>query len=182
MLSTIATEECLQIMRKLSTKIDITNDLPACIFREENLDYWFFERSLLGDLDLFEGLLVESHAQFGRAMGVLFSWSSADCKGRLFDGKDPEASALELKRQQVEGDLAHDLPNLYFDTSYEWLAYESSFEEWGVLAMDRALANTPFASFLNREFMNIAELWRLSTLDDFNGKLSRAFLRSYAHD
>jgi hypothetical protein len=179
MLSTITAEECRIISQRLSAKVDLTNDLPACIFQEKNLDFWFFERSLLGDVDLFEELLVESNAQFSRGVGIIYSWASAECKGRLLDGEDPEASVLELKQQQFGGELALDLPSFYFDTNFEWLAYESSYEEWGVLAMDRALSETRLAKFLNQEFIGARDLWRLSKLDNFNGKLARIFLKNY---
>ncbi|MFJ4257456.1 hypothetical protein ACIP01_10985 [Pseudomonas monteilii] len=180
MLSTITTEECRLIAQRLSEKVDLTNDLPALIFQEKNLDFWFFERSLLGDLELFEELLVKSHAQFTRGVGIIFSWASTHYKGRLLDGEAPGSSVLELKHQQFGGELALDLPNFYFDTNFEWLAYESSLEEWGVLAMDRSLANTQFAKFLNQEFMSIGDLWRISKSGDFNGALARAFLKNYS--
>ena len=179
MLFTITPEECRLIAQRLLEKVDLTNDLPAQIFQEKNLDFWFFERSLLGDLDLFEELLAKSNAQFSRGVGMIFSWAAAECKGRLLDCEDPEDSVLELKRQQFGGELALDLPNFYFDIDFEWVAYESSYEEWGVLAMDRAVADTQFAKFLNEEFMSVGDLWRISKLEDFNGKLARAFLKNY---
>lgn len=90
MLYTIAPEECQSFVRKLARKIDITSDLPAHIFLDQNLCYWFFERSLLSDLDLLESLLIESHLQFSSGMGVLFSWGTRDCVGRFFDGRNTE--------------------------------------------------------------------------------------------
>ncbi|NSX22859.1 hypothetical protein HTV13_23910 [Pseudomonas putida] len=181
MLFTIAPEECQRIGQKLALKLDITNDLPARVFLQPNLDYWFFERSLLSDLGLLESLLIESHRQFSSGMGVLFSWGTPDCTGRLFDGSSTEESVFELQRQSFRPpNTPLELPHLVFSPTHEWLAYESAFEEWGVLAMDRSLINTEFAGYLNREFISIGEAWRLSKLEDFNGILARAFLRNYA--
>lgn len=180
MLYTIAPEECQSFVRKLARKIDITSDLPAHIFLDQNLCYWFFERSLLSDLDLLESLLIESHLQFSSGMGVLFSWGTRDCVGRFFDGRNTEESVLELQRQSFLSDTPLEMPHLVFSPTYEWLAYESAFEESGVLAMDRSLINTDFAGYLNREFISIGEAWRLSKLEDFNGMLARAFLHNYA--
>ena len=180
MLHTIAPDVCQSFVQNLVLKIDITNDLPARIFIEKNLNYWFFERSLLSDLDLLESLLIESHRQFSSGMGVLFSWGTSDCVGRLFDGRCAEESVLELQRQSFPSNTRLEMPHLVFSPTYEWCAYESAFEEWGVLAMDRSLMNTEFAGYLNREFVSIAEAWRLSKLENFNGMLARAFLRNYA--
>ena len=181
MLSTIAPEECQRIEQQLALKLDITHDLPARVFLEPHLEYWFFERSLLSNLELLESLLIESHRQFSSGMGVLFSWGTPDCTGRLFSGSATEESVFELQRQSFRPpNTPLELPHLVFSPTHEWLAYESAFEEWGVLAMDRAFAETAFAEYLNREFISIGHAWKLSKLEDFNGLLARAFLRNYA--
>lgn len=179
MLTIIPQGKCQHIAQTLSMQIDTTKQLPERMFIGGNLNYWFFERPLLGNLDLFEGLLIESFKQFSSGVGILFSWNTPDCIGRLLDGADPEKSVLELDRQVFKNtELA--FPDAFFSETHEWLAYESTVEEWGVLAMDRSLENTDFFDFLNREFISIGELWKLSKLDDFNGALARAFLKTHA--
>ncbi len=163
-LSLIDTEESFELFDRLSKLININGELPDNIFKEEGFTFWFFERELIDFTDILSGLISASRLAFQLDVLVKFSGHNTN-SGNLFslDGVDTASDVLNLQKEFRDffGGTA-DYPIFFFNKSFDWLAIESAYEEFGVLALKTNCDSDDFVAFLNSYFISAEHLTQLS--------------------
>jgi hypothetical protein len=66
-------QELCQIAAMLSSRLELNKDLPGTVFRDSGLEFYFFERPLLSNVDLLDNLLCSSFKVFSTRAFALFN-------------------------------------------------------------------------------------------------------------
>lgn len=171
----VASDISFKIINGLSTKIDFGRDLPANVFLSKGYDFWFFERPLTDFLEGLTALVSASYCDFSSDVFISFSGTSEKVCF-LFDGKDVQTSTELLSigfRNFFNGEVGY--PMIIGDLGFNWLAYESAYEEFGVLAL-KSRSNCPsFKQALQQDFLASTQFQELQFKHEVMIKVVKAF-------
>lgn len=169
------------LLDKLSVIIDLNKDLPENIFVGDEFLFWFFERPLICFLEIFAGLISASVSNFKLDVFVKFSGGEALSNSCFsFDGTSIETDILWLNRKFDSffcGAVGY--PIVLFDSACNWVAFESAYEEFGVVAVKKSRLKEGFCEYLNSNFISINELEALASGSSAEGKIARALISAY---
>jgi hypothetical protein len=169
------------VVGKLSNVLDFEKDLPSNVFIKNNLCFWFFERPIIDYGVLLSELVSISYLMFGSGVYVKFSGdkkASGTCF--LFNGVDVSEGVELMGRKFSDfsgGTLGY--PICIFNEECNWVALESAYDEFGVIAVDSEKASKEFLDFLNLNFISRAEMLSLEAGGDAMGMDAGALVRSY---
>ncbi|WP_409316864.1 hypothetical protein [Pseudomonas sp. KCJK9016] len=170
----LGSEKSLQIMSDIEKMVDFDRDLPANVFRSKGYVFWFFERPLIDFVEGVTELVSASYKDFASDVFISSSGGGETCF--LFDGKDIGASAELINsgfRNFFGGEVGY--PMVMGDLGFNWLAYESAYEEFGVLAL-RGDSDCPsFAEALQRNLLSSDQFQVLESEHEFMVKVVKAF-------
>ncbi|QKV64940.1 hypothetical protein HUW52_19285 [Pseudomonas sp. 43A] len=175
-LSKIDIEESIQIAKMLSSRIDFKKDLPAMVFSDVGLEYYFFERPLLSFADVLNELCCLNYQVFSAKVFVLFgNPHSGACY--LLDGQDVEEDIGNLSagfRDFFKGTV--DYPMVIGNLDGDWLAFESACEEYGVIALNSAgSSHREFSECLRCNLISSEEFQSLKGNHEVLDKIIDAF-------
>lgn len=166
---------------RLSGVIDLNKDLPMNVFVGGGFLYWFFERPLLCFLDIFSGLVSNSVSSF--KSDVFIKFSGIERLGNScfsFDGRDLEKDVRWLSKKFesfFEGTVGY--PMVLCDSACKWVAFESAYEEFGVVAVKKTELQEGFYEYLNSNFISMDELAELASGFTAEGMIAKALISSY---
>jgi len=168
---------------KLSGFIDFDKDLPMNVFTGGDFSYWFFERPLLCFFDIFAGLISESVSSFNSNVFIKFS-GREPLAGSCFsvDGSDVDRDAFWLSKKSenfFNGIVGY--PIILCDGACDWVAFESAYEEFGVIAVRSTVLQTGFYEYLSSNFISMDELARLAAGSSVEGVMAGRFISSYSN-
>lgn len=168
-------QELNQITAMLSNRLELNKDLPEMVFRDSELEFYFFERPLLSNVDVLDSLLCSSFKVFSTSAFALFNAPLAStCY--LFDGENTQEDVEELSvgfRDFFKGTVNY--PVVMGNVSFDWLLFESACEEYGVLAFDSRHASSEFSECLSCNLISSAEFQSLRGYDKTLDKIISAF-------
>lgn len=169
------------LLEKLSEVIDFNKDLPSNVFVGDGLVFWFFERPLLCFFDLFCGLILESVSSFKSDVLIKFSGGeplAGTCFS--FSGSDAGRDTLWLNKGFEDffgGEVGY--PIILFNSTCDWIAFESAHEEFGVIAVKASALHEGFFEYLKSNFISIEELADLGAGSSTESLIAKAFVSSY---
>lgn len=166
---------------KLSGVVDFDKDLPKNIFLEENLSFWFFERPLLGFYELFLGLVSESLCSFESDVFIKFS-GGEPLAGSCFsiNGRHADKDVCWISKRFEDffnGTVGY--PIFLCNGGFDWLAYESVHEEYGVIALRGLNRKAKFYEYLNANFISMDELAELGAGSSTESIIAKVLISSY---
>lgn len=166
---------------KLGTVIDLTKELPANIFKSDGYLFWFFERPILSFFDEFSGLISSSVVSF--CSEVLIKFSGGKSLANSFfsiDATDVEKDVGWLsERFESFFDGAVGYPIVLFESGYNWIAFESAYEEFGVIAVKGSALHAGFQGYLNSHFLSIEDLAVMASGSSADSRTARHLISSY---
>lgn len=167
---------------RLSGVIDLNKDLPMNVFVGGGYLFWFFERPLLCFFEIFSGLVSNSVSSF--KSDVFIKFSGGERLGNScfsFDGSDLEKDVCWLSKNfESFFDGAVGYPMVLCDSAYKWVAFESAYEEFGVIAVKEAELEKSFYEYLNSNFISMDELAELASGCTAEGIIAKALSSSYS--
>ena len=170
-----------EVVRKLSHAIDFGQDLPANLFVGEGYFFWLFERPLLDFEELFSGLISRSVTCYGGEAFVKFSGKQLLAESCfVFDGVKPEKDMPSIRAGFEDfwgGAVGY--PVVIFNRYFDWIAYESAHEEFGVVAVRRAGLNPEFVEYLDLNFISKEVVVDLAGGTSAESAAAKVFLESY---
>lgn len=168
-------QELRQMTAMLSSRLALNKDLPEMVFRDSGLEFCFFERPLLSNVDVLDDLLCSSFKVFSTRAFALFSAPLANiCY--VFDGENIQEGVEELSvgfRDFFKGTVNY--PVVMGNVSLDWLLFESACEECGVLAFNSRHASSEFSECLSCNLISSAEFQSLKGHDKTLDKIITAF-------
>ncbi|WP_122612493.1 hypothetical protein [Pseudomonas viridiflava] len=168
-------QELSQIVAMLSNRLELNKDLPEMVFRNSGLEFYFFERPLLSNVDVLYDLLCSSFKVFSTRAFALFSAPlTSTCY--LFDGENIQEGVEELSvgfRDFFKGTVNY--PVVMGNVSFDWLLFEGACEEYGVLAFDSRHTSSEFSECLSCNLISSAEFQSLRGYDKTLDKIIAAF-------
>ncbi|MGW7775511.1 hypothetical protein ACTWM0_21520 [Pseudomonas machongensis] len=168
---------------RLPGVIDFNKDLPANVFVGGGFLFWFFERPLLCFSEVFSGLVSNSLSSF--KSDVFIKFSGGERLGNScfsFDGNDLERDVRWLsKRFESFFDGAVGYPIVLCDSACKWVAFESAYEEFGVVAVKKSELQEGFYEYLNSNFISMDELAELASSCTAEGIIAKALISSYSN-
>ena len=129
--------ELSSLLDDLSGVINLNKDLPVNVFVRDGLLFWFFERPLFCFFDVLVGLISESISSFKSNVIIKFSGGEplvSPCFS--IDGDDVDKDAFWLSKNFeifFNGKVGY--PVILRNSTFDWIAFESSREEFGVIAV-----------------------------------------------
>lgn len=170
------------IVEALSELVIFDNDLPMKVFNGKEFDYWFFERPLICYLDMMEGLIKESLTGFESDVFVKFSGDRVFSGSCFFFEKDNFEAGVKWLSEGFKNFFGGTVgyPIVIFNGDLDWVAYESSREELGVIALNKSAVNKNFISYLNSEFITVDQLRELASRDLVESITAKCLLESYS--
>jgi hypothetical protein len=174
-LSKVEFKEVNRITAALSKHLDLEKDLPGMVFLDSGLEYYFFERPLLSTTEVLSELVCLSYEMFSTDVFTLFS-TPPDCSCYLFDGNNVEEGVEALSsgfRDFFKGTV--DYPMIMGNLGFDWLLFESAYEEFGVLALSTASAKLKFSEGVGRNLIHSKEFQGLKGRDETLDKIIDAF-------
>lgn len=169
------------LLDRLSGVIDFNKDLPMNIFVGDRFLFWFFERPLLCYFDVFAGLISKSVSSFKSDVFIKFSGGDP-LENSCFslDGTDLERDIPWLSRRfDSFFDGAVGYPIVICDGACSWVAFESAYEEFGVVAVKKSELQEDFYECLNSNFISMDELAQLASGSSAEGKIAKTLISSY---
>ncbi|WP_032606172.1 hypothetical protein [Pseudomonas syringae] len=169
------------LLDRLSSVIDFNKDLPMNIFVGDRFLFWFFERPLLCYFEVFAGLISKSISIFKSDVFIKFSGGeSLESSCFSLDGADLEIDIPWLGRK-FDGffDGAVGYPIVLCDGACSWVAFESAYEEFGVVAVKKSELQEVFCEYLNSNFISMDELAELASGSSVEGKIAKNLISSY---
>lgn len=169
------------LLDRLSGVIDLDKDLPMNVFVGDEFLFWFFERPLLYCFEVFAGLISNSVSVFKSDVFIKFSGvEPLDNSCFSFDGTDLERDILWLsKRVDNFFDGMVGYPVVLCDGACSWIAFESAYEEFGVVAVKKSALQDVFYEYLNSNFVSMDELTELASGSSSEGKIAKALILHY---
>jgi hypothetical protein len=174
-LSRIEIDAANRLAAMLTSRLDLEKDLPAMVFRETALEYYFFERPILNTIDVLNELVCLSYEVFSTDVFALFS-TPPNSSCYLFDGNNVEEGIEALSsgfRDFFKGTV--DYPMIMGNWGFDWLLFESAYEEFGVLALSTANAKSKFSEGVGRNLIHSKEFQGLKGRDETLDKIIDAF-------
>lgn len=167
---------------RLSGVINFNKDLPMNIFVGGGFLFWFFERPLLCFFEIFSGLVSNSVSSF--KTDVFIKFSGGERLGNscfFFDGCDLEKDVRWLsKKFESFFDGAVGYPIVLCDSACKWVAFESAYEEFGVVAVKKSELQEGFYEYLNSNLISMNELAELASGCTAEGITAKALISSYS--
>lgn len=163
-LSKVEFKEVNRITAALANHLDLEKDLPAMVFLDSGLEYYFFERPMLSTTDVLSELVCLNYEVFSTDVFALFSAPSGLCY--LFDGNNVDEGIEVLNsgfRDFFKGTA--DYPMIVGNLGFDWLLFESAYEEFGVLALSKANAKLKFSEGVGRNLIRSKEFQALKGRD-----------------
>jgi hypothetical protein len=141
----------------------------------------FFERPLLSYFEVFAGLISKSVSSFRSDVFIKFSGSEPlESSCFYLDGNDLERDIpWGDKRFENFFDGAVGYPIVLCDGACSWVAFESAYEEFGVVAVKKSELQDVFYENLNSNFISMDELADLASGSSVEGKIAKALISSY---
>lgn len=173
-LSKVEFKEVNRITAALARHLDLEKDLPAMVFLDSGLEYYFFERPVLSSTDVLSDLVRLNYEVFSTDVFALFSAPSGLCY--LFDGNNVDEGIEVLNsgfRDFFKGTA--DYPMIIGNLGFDWLLFESAYEECGVLALDSQQASNEFSEFLSCNLISSPVFQSLKGHDKALDKIIAAF-------
>ncbi|MBD9563234.1 hypothetical protein [Pseudomonas sp. PDM09] len=171
----LESEDSHHITQDLSTVINFATDLPAMVFRASDFEFCFFERSLVSFSDVLIELISASYEDFSSDVFIRFGGSSENTCF-LLDGVDVEGDVEFINkgfRDFFAGEV--DYPMVIGDLEFDWLAFESAHEEFGVLAVKSGLNVSSFSKMLKKNFISSRAFQKLAGQHEVMNKIVKAF-------
>lgn len=173
--------ELVSLLDRLSGVIDFNKDLPMNVFVGDGFLFWFFERPLLCFFEIFEGLISQSVSSFKSDVFIKFS-GGEPLENSCFsiDGTDLERDVFWLSKRFenfFEGAVGY--PVTLCDGVCNWVAFESAYEEFGVVAVKKSELQKEFYEYLNSNFISMDELVELASGSSTEGTIAKALISSY---
>ncbi|TWC10871.1 hypothetical protein FBY06_1591 [Pseudomonas sp. SJZ085] len=166
---------------KLSGFISFDKDLPMNVFVGRDFSYWFFERPLLCFSDIFAGLISESVSSFNSYVFVKFSGGEPLTESCfVFDGSDVDRDVSWLSKKSenfFNGVVGY--PIVLCNDACDWVAFESAYEEFGVIAIRSTGLKTGFYEYLSLNFISMDELSELAAGSSVEGVVAGRLISSY---
>lgn len=173
--------ELFSILDNLSVAVDLNKDLPMNVFIDDGLLFWFFERPLICFFDILVGLVSESFCHFKSDVLIKFSGGEPLLNTCFSFGRgeiNKDAAWLGKGFENFfSGSVGY--PILLFNGARDWIAFESSQEEFGVIAVKPSAVNESFCSYLNTNFITMDELAELAVGTSAESIAAKALLSSY---
>lgn len=167
---------------RLSGVINFNKNLPMNVFVGGGFLFWFFERPLLCFFEIFSGLVSNSVSSFKSDVFIKFSGSERlgnSCFS--FDGSDLEKDVRWLsKKFESFFDGAVGYPIVLCDSACKWVAFESAYEEFGVVAVKKSELQEGFYEYLNSNLISMDELVELASGCTAEGIIAKALISSYS--
>lgn len=163
--SKVEFKEVNRITAALSRHLDLEKDLPAMVFLDSGLEYYFFERPLLSTTDVLSELVCLSYEVLSTDVFALFS-APPNSSCYLFDGNNVDEGIEVLNsgfRDFFKGTA--DYPMIIGNLGFDWLLFESAYEEFGVLALNKANAKLKFSEGVGRNLIRSKEFQGLKGRD-----------------
>lgn len=175
-------EDLNSFLDRLSGVINFNKDLPMNVLVGGGFLFWFFERPLLCFTEIFSGLVSSSVSSFKSDVFIKFSGGellSNSCF--FFDGSDLEKDVRWLsKRFESFFDGAVGYPIVLCDSACKWVAFESAYEEFGVVAVKKSELQESFYEYLNSHLISMDELTELASGCTAEGIIAKALISSYS--
>jgi hypothetical protein len=167
---------------ELSGVINFNKDLPMNVFVGNGFIFWFFERPLLCFFEIFSGLVLNSVISYKSDVFIKFSGGER-LGGSCFslDGNDLEKDVhwLSEKFESFFGG-AVGYPIVLCDSTCKWVAFESAYEEFGVVAVKKTELQEGFYDYLNSNLISMDELNELASGRTAEGITAKALISSYS--
>lgn len=182
-MSNVSAEKLHGLLNDLADTVRPDIDLPLNVFLGDFV-FWFFERPLLCFYDAFSGLALESIVNFKADVFVKFLGLSPNA-GSCFiiTERDFEKNVLCISKVFEDfdgGQLGY--PILLFNESFDWVAFESAREEFGVIAVRFSVSNENFLRKLDSDFISFDEFSKLADGISIESAIAREFISSYSND
>ena len=179
--SRVENEELSFLVERLQGIVDFGKALPVNIFVENDLSFWFFERPLLCHVDALVDFISVAIADVG--LGVYLKFSGVEefagsCY--FFDGKniDEDVSWVgERFNDFFGGEVGY--PIILCNKSCDWVAFESSCEELGVIAVRKCFLSRAVFECLDNSFISMDDLVEMKSGSSAESIIANAFLLSY---
>ncbi|WP_171020458.1 hypothetical protein, partial [Cupriavidus sp. 2SB] len=168
--------------RQLSRHLDFKIDLPGNVFVGNVFNFIFFERPLLCFSDVFSKLISENFSVFDEKIYVKFSGGDLLEDSCLIIDKYEMGSTVEVVESYFSDFMGGQIgyPIVLFNAAFDWISFESSREEIGVMAVKNSEKKDRFISGLEADFISIDSLREMRSRSGAEGLIARSFLRSYA--
>ncbi|RPE31380.1 hypothetical protein EC846_0843 [Acinetobacter sp. BIGb0102] len=159
----------------ISKNIRLDKDLPFYIFKENNYIFWFFERPLLDYKDILDSLIHINSTNFKEEVFITFgNLNKENFSYYSFRNKDELESIDGLEKSRLE------YPIIIMNKNCDWLAFESSREGIGVIALK---TNRPDSKEIERKFNKIfitmSELEQIREKEGWYSKVAAALILNY---
>lgn len=180
-ISKIENKELVVLLDRLSGVVDFNKDLPMNVFIGGEFLFWFFERPLLCFFEIFEGLISQTASRFKSDVFVKFS-GGEPLENSCFSigGTDLERDVSWLSKNFenfFEGALGY--PITLCDEVCNWVAFESAYEEFGVVAVKKSVLQKEFCEYLNSNLISMDELIMLASGSSVESKIAKVLISSY---
>jgi hypothetical protein len=156
-ISTVDPEQSRSLVDGLSEIIDFKKDLPAYVFVGGRFRFWLFERPLFDFLELFSTLIENNFSNFDSNVAIKCSGSNLiDSTFLSLDNKNVETDVLTIHKdfQDFFGGKPG-YPIVIFNEKFDWVAFESAYEEFGVLGVREGACKSGFLKFLDANLIPI---------------------------
>ncbi|WP_081015312.1 MULTISPECIES: hypothetical protein [Pseudomonas] len=173
--------ELSRLIGELSGMVDFKKDLPTNLFVGNGFKFWFFERPLLDFVDVFSELVSESLSSFGGDVFIKFSGEEFlvdSCFAINGDTVDADASWVSDNFEDFFGGRVG-YPVVLFNGAFDWVAFESLREEFGVIAVKVSSFQNGFFEYLESNFISCDGLSKMSSSSSVEGLIAKAFEFSY---
>ncbi|MCU0124088.1 hypothetical protein N8H41_08870 [Pseudomonas vlassakiae] len=153
-------QELTRQLERLGSVIDLNKDLPANLFIDGEYVFWFFERPLLSYLDIFLGIVNESIISFKSDVHIKFS-GGENLAGSCFSitgGEVREDVAAVMRKFDDFNGGKIGYPIIFFNDGFEWIAFESAYEEFGVMAVKASALKGEYVKYLDSSLISGKEM------------------------
>ncbi|WP_407311123.1 hypothetical protein [Pseudomonas sp. nanlin1] len=177
----VDSQDLIFLLDRLSVVMDHDKDLPMNVFVGDGFLFWFFERPLFCFFEVFAGLVSSSVASFESNVFIKFSGSEL-LENSCFsvDATDLERDIDWLSRKFesfFDGTVRY--PIILCDSACKWVAFESAYEEFGVVAVKKSEIQEDFFGYLNSNLISMDRLAELACDYSAEGKIAKALISSY---
>lgn len=180
-ISKIESKELVALLERLSGVVDFNKDLPMNVFIGGGFLFWFFERPLLCFVEILEGLILQTASTFNSDVFIKFSGGGSlgsSCFSIGGTELERDISWLSKKFESFfEGAVGY--PIILCDGVCNWVAFESAYEEFGVVAVKKSGLQKGFCEYLNSNFISMDELVGLASGSSAEGTIAKALVSSY---
>lgn len=180
-ISKLESEELFALLERLSGVVGFDKDLPMNVFVGGGYLFWFFERPLLCFFEVFKGLVLQTASRFHSNLFIKFSGGKPlenSCFSSGGDGLERDISWLSKSFENFfEGAVGY--PVALCDSACNWVAFESAYEEFGVVAVKKSGLKNGFCEYMDSNFISMDEFVKLASGFSVESKIARALVSSY---